>query len=290
MKTLARVAEMQVAAAGLRGLGKRLGFVPTMGALHAGHLSLVRRSQQETDLTVVSLFVNPAQFGPQEDYLNYPRDLERDSDLLRREGVEFLFAPSVEEVYPADFQTYAAVERVSGPLEGECRPGHFRGVATVVLKLFNIVQPHRAYFGRKDAQQCAVIRQMVRDLSLPLEVVVCPIVREADGLAMSSRNAYLDPEERRAALVLYRSLCRARDLIQAGERRPAELVGAVRALIAEEPRARTDYVAVVDADTFAPLERLTGRALVALAVWVGRARLLDNLLVEERHGRLSFQL
>jgi len=290
MKTLTRVVEMQSAAAGLRGAGKRLGFVPTMGALHEGHLALVRRARQETDVSVVSIFVNPAQFGPGEDYRSYPRDFERDSEFLRREGVDLLFAPPVEEIYPAGFQTYATVEPVGAPLEGEARPGHFRGVATVVLKLFNIVQPHRAYFGQKDAQQCAVVRQLVRDLNLGVEIVVCPIVREPDGLAMSSRNAYLDPDERQAARVLYESLCRARELMQGGERRAQVIAGEMRRLIAQEPRARLDYVAVVDADTFEPVERIGGRLVIPLAVRVGRARLLDNLLVEERDGRLTFQL
>lgn len=290
MKTLTRVAEMQAAAAGLRGAGKRLGFVPTMGALHEGHLALVRRAKQETDVTAVSIFVNPAQFGPSEDYRNYPRDLERDSEFLRGEGVDLLFAPPVEEIYPAGFQTYATVERVGAPLEGESRPGHFRGVATVVLKLFNIVQPDQAYFGRKDAQQCVVVSRLVRDLNLPVEIVVCPIVREPDGLAMSSRNAYLDPDDRQAARVLYQSLCRARELMQGGERRAQVIAGEMRRLIAQEPRARLDYVAAVDADTFEPVERIGGRLVIPLAVRVGRARLLDNLLVEERDGDLTFQL
>ena len=289
MKTLTRVAEMQTAAAGLRGAGKRLGFVPTMGALHEGHLALVRRAKQETDVTVVSLFVNPAQFGPSEDYLNYPRDFERDSELLRREGVDILFAPPVEEIYPAGFQTYATVEPVGAPLEGQFRPGHFRGVATVVLKLFNIVQPDRAYFGRKDGQQCTVVSRLVRDLNLPVEIVVCPIVREPDGLAMSSRNAYLNPDERQAARVLYQSLCRARELMQGGERRAAVIAEAMRKLIEQESQARIDYVAVVDAETLQPVDQVRGRVLVPLAVWIGRARLLDNLLVEEKDGRFSFQ-
>jgi len=290
MKTLTCAAEMQAAAAGLRGAGKRLGFVPTMGALHEGHLSLVRRARQETDFTVVSIFVNPAQFGPTEDYLNYPRDLARDSDLLRREGVELLFAPPVEEIYPEGFETYVAAEQVGAPLEGESRPGHFRGVATVVLKLFNIVQPHRAYFGRKDAQQCTVVSRLVRDLNLPVEIVVCPIVREPDGLAMSSRNAYLNKDERCAATVLYRSLCRARKLMESGERDAETILAAMRAMLAAEPLARVDYVAAMDAETFAPVARLQGRVVLPLAVRIGRARLIDNLLVEERDGQLAFQL
>lgn len=290
MKTLTRMAEMQAAAAGLRGAGKRVGFVPTMGALHAGHLSLVRRAKQETDVTVVSIFVNPAQFGPGEDYLNYPRDFERDSGLLRRESADILFAPPVEEIYAQGFETYVTVEQLSAPLEGEFRPGHFRGVATVVLKLFHIVQPDRAYFGRKDAQQCVVVSRLVRDLNLPVEIVVCPIVREPDGLAMSSRNAYLNEEERRAATVLYKSLCRARELMQGGERRAAVIAAEMRRLIEQERQARIDYAVVVDAETLRPVEEVRGRVLVPLAVWIGRARLIDNLLVEEKDGRFSFQL
>lgn len=290
MKTLTTVAEMHVAAAGLRALGKRIGLVPTMGALHEGHLSLVRAAKQHADVTVVSVFVNPTQFGPGEDYQRYPRDLQSDRAWLRQEGVDFLFVPSAEEIYPSDFQSYVMVERLGAPLEGQFRPGHFRGVATVVLKLFNIVQPHAAFFGQKDAQQCAVIQQLVRDLNLPVEIVVCPIVREPDGLAMSSRNAYLNPEERQAARVLWRSLCRARELIQAGERRAEEIVGEMRALIEQEPRARIDYIAVVDAARLEPLPRLSGRLLIALAVRIGSARLIDNMIAEERNGHFSFQL
>ncbi len=290
MKTIARVAEMRVAAAGIRALGQRIGFVPTMGALHEGHLSLVRRSKQEADVTVVSVFVNPAQFGPQEDFLQYPRNLERDSELLLREGADILFAPSVEEIYSADFQTYVTVERVAAPLEGASRPGHFRGVATIVAKLFHIVQPDRAYFGRKDAQQCAVIKQMVRDLNLPVEIVVCPIVREPDGLALSSRNAYLSAEERQAALILHRSLCHARDLILGGERDTEKITGQMRQFIAAEPRAHVDYVEAVDPDSFRPRVRLEGATLIALAVRLGSTRLIDNLLVEDSSSGPRFEL
>ncbi|MBI2957062.1 MAG: pantoate--beta-alanine ligase [Acidobacteria bacterium] len=290
MKTLTTVGEMQAAAAGVRSLGRTIGFVPTMGALHEGHLALVRRCRQESDVAVVSIFVNPAQFGPQEDYLNYPRDPERDTELLRRESVDILFAPLVEEIYPPDYQTYVSVERVSEPLCGRFRPGHFRGVATVVLKLFNIVQPHRAYFGRKDAQQSVIVQQLVRDLNLPIEIVVHPIVREPDGLAMSSRNAYLRGEDRQAALVLYRSLGRARELIERGERRADAVLREMRALIEQEPRARVDYIEVVDAASLQPLARIGGRTLIALAVWIGGARLIDNLLVEETPDGFRFHL
>lgn len=290
MNTLTTVAGMQAASAELRRRGRRIGFVPTMGALHEGHLSLVRRSKQQADGTVVSIFVNPAQFGPHGDYLNYPRDLDRDTHRLEQESVDFLFAPPVEEMYPSDFQTYVTLEPVSAPLEGQFRPGHFRGVATVVLKLVSIVQPDVAFFGRKDAQQCAVIQRMVRDLNLPLEIVVCPIIREPDGLAMSSRNAYLSPDERPAARLLYHSLCRARDLIRSGERRPEPILAEMRQLISREPQARIDYIEVVDPDGFTPTARVEGRALIALAVWIGRARLLDNLLVEESPAGFAFHL
>lgn len=290
MNTLTTVAGMQAASAELRRRGRRIGFVPTMGALHEGHLSLVRRSKQQADGTVVSIFVNPAQFGPHGDYLNYPRDLDRDTHRLEQESVDFLFAPPVEEMYPSDFQTYVTLEPVSAPLEGQFRPGHFRGVATVVLKLVSIVQPDVAFFGRKDAQQCAVIQRMVRDLNLPVEIVVCPIIREPDGLAMSSRNAYLSPDERPAARLLYHSLCRARDLIRSGERRPEPILAEMRQLISREPQARIDYIEVVDPDGFTPTARVEGRALIALAVWIGRARLLDNLLVEESPAGFAFHL
>lgn len=290
MKTLTRVAEMQLAAAGARGMGRRIGFVPTMGALHEGHVSLVRASKQRADLTVVSIFVNPAQFGPGEDYRSYPRDRAADSALLIREGVDILFAPDAGEIYPPDFQTSVSVERLSGRLCGRFRLGHFRGVVTVVLKLFNIVSPDAAFFGRKDAQQSVIIQRLVRDLNLPIEVVVCPIVREPDGLAMSSRNAYLSAEERRAARVLHRSLERAREVLLGGERRAGIIVGEMRALVEAEPLARIDYIEAVDAATLAPLDLIAGRALIALAVWIGAARLIDNLLIEIGDDQLTLEL
>jgi len=281
---------MQLAAAGARGMGRRIGLVPTMGALHEGHLSLVRASKQRADLTVVSIFVNPAQFGPGEDYRSYPRDRAADSALLIREGVDILFAPDAEEIYPPDFQTSVTVERLSEPLCGRFRPGHFRGVATVVLKLFNIVSPEVAFFGRKDAQQSVIIQRLVRDLNLPIEVVVCPIVREPDGLAMSSRNAYLSAEERSAALLLHRSLERAREMLLGGERRAGVIVGEVRRLVEAEPRARIDYIEAVDAATLSPLALISGCALLALAVRIGGARLIDNLLIELSDDQVTLEL
>ncbi len=290
MERLTSIAEMRRASAAAHRAGQRVGFVPTMGALHEGHLSLVRQAKKQADITVVSIFVNPIQFPPGEDYQRYPRDLARDLDLLAASEVDYVFTPSAEELYPADFLTYVNVERLSVPLCGPFRPGHFRGVATVVLKLFAIVQPELAFFGRKDAQQGVIIRQMVHDLNLPVEVVVCPIVRAPDGLALSSRNRYLSPEERQAALILFRSLCHARDLIRGGERRAEEIINRMRALLQREPRARPEYVEVVDADLLTPKPQVAGRTLIALAVWIGRARLIDNLLVEEVDARFHFDL
>lgn len=281
---------MQAAAEEARAAGKSIGFVPTMGALHEGHLSLVRRARKECDTVVVSVFVNPVQFGPNEDYLNYPRDPERDSKLLEEEGVDFLFTPSAEEMYPEGPQTSIDVGSVARPLEGEFRPGHFAGVATVVKKLFDATLPDKAYFGQKDAQQCAVVRQLTRDFNLPVEIVVCPIVREQDGLAMSSRNAYMNEEEREAALVLSRSLRRARELLEGGESSVAAIEAAMRAVLEAEPLAKIDYAAVVDAATFQPVKKVEKDAVCALAVWIGRARLLDNLTIGFEGGKIVCRL
>jgi len=264
-----------------RALPGTWGFVPTMGYLHEGHLSLVRRARAENDHVAVSIFVNPTQFGPHEDYNRYPRDLERDLRLLEPLGVDLVFAPSVEEMYPPGFQTWVIVEEVSRPLEGAARPGHFRGVATVVTKLFNIVQPDRAYFGQKDAQQAVVIRRMVQDLNIPVEIVVCPTVREPDGLAMSSRNTYLNPEERRAATVLFRALQATKARYEQGERDAERLREAMREVIQAEPLARLDYVSVADPETLQELDRVEDRALLSLAVYIGKTRLIDNILLPE---------
>jgi len=257
-----------------------LGLVPTMGFLHEGHLALVRRARAENDHVAVSIFVNPTQFGPHEDLARYPRDLPRDLDLLRREGVDLVFAPTVVEMYPPDYHTYVVVEEITERLEGQARPGHFRGVATVVAKLFNIVRPTRAYFGQKDAQQVVVIQHMVRDLDFDLEIVVCPTVREPDGLALSSRNVYLNPAERQAATVLYRALQRAAELYAAGERDAGVLRRSMLELIDAEPLARPDYVSVADLGTLVELERVEGRALASLAVRIGTTRLIDNMLLQ----------
>lgn len=281
METTHTIDWMKQVARQARSEGRVIGFVPTMGALHEGHLSLVRVAQQQCAPVVVSVFVNPAQFSPHEDLSKYPRQMERDRALLEELNVDYLFAPSAEEIYPNGFRSYVEVQGLGDRFEGKIRPGHFRGVATVVLKLFEIVQPHFAYFGRKDAQQARIIRQMAADLNLDTGVVTCPIVREADGLALSSRNAYLAPEQRRAATVLYRSLGAARHEIQAGTRDAAALTRAIRDVLAREPLAKPDYVEIVDADTFDPVILLRGTCLVLLAVRVGTTRLLDNMLVEE---------
>ena len=260
-----------------RPLAGGVGLVPTMGSLHEGHLSLVERARRENDHVAASLFVNPTQFGAGEDLSRYPHDLDRDRGLLESAGCDLLFAPASDEMYPKGFETFVDVGSIAAPLEGERRPGHFRGVATVVLKLFGIFQPDRAYFGRKDAQQLAVIRRMVRDLDGAVDVVACPIVREGDGLAMSSRNGYLAPGERRAAPVLYRALCAARDRWASGVRDAEALRAVMRGVLDEEPLARTDYVSVADAGTLQELTQVEGPALLSMAVFLGKARLIDNL-------------
>jgi len=263
---------------GMRG---DVGLVPTMGYLHEGHLSLVRAARAQNEHVVVSIFVNPTQFGPGEDFERYPRDEERDLELLRADGVDVVFMPSADEMYPSGAPTFVEVEGVTDVLEGAHRPGHFRGVTTVVAMLFNIIEPRRAYFGRKDAQQLVVVRKLVRDLHLDIEIVPAPIVREADGLAMSSRNAYLSPEERKAALVLSRALRRAEELSRGGERDGERLRAAMRELIARDPLARVDYVSVADAESLRELERVDGPALASLAVRIGRTRLIDNTILGE---------
>jgi pantoate--beta-alanine ligase len=258
-----------------------LGFVPTMGYLHEGHLSLVRRARDECGAVAVSIFVNPTQFAPHEDYNRYPRDLPRDLRLLEAEGVALVFVPEVAEMYPPGFATEVRVGGTDDRLEGAARPGHFVGVATVVCKLLNIVQPTRAYFGQKDAQQCVVVRQMARDLNLPVEIVVAPTVREADGLAMSSRNTYLTPEQRAAAPVLFRALSAARRRYESGERDAEALRRAMRAVLAEEPLVRPEYVSAADPLTLAELETVGERgALLSLAARLGSVRLIDNVLLE----------
>ncbi len=275
MELLRSPAEMQRWRAAVRGT---VGFVPTMGYLHEGHLSLVRLSRQRDDVTVVSIFVNPTQFGPNEDFERYPRDEARDLALLEAEGVHAVYLPTAASMYPPGYQTYVTVEKLSQRLEGAARPGHFRGVATVVVKLFAAVQPHRAYFGKKDAQQLRIIRRMVRDLDLPIEIVAGETVREPDGLAMSSRNVYLSPEERAIAPLLYRGLCAARDAFAAGERDAERLRAAVREVVSREPRIALEYVSLADDETLEEIEgRVERPALLSLAARIGSTRLIDNV-------------
>jgi len=273
------IEEMQAASREVRRAARRLGFVPTMGALHEGHLSLVRAARASCDTVAASIFVNPTQFGPNEDLAKYPRTFERDRELLAREGLDFLFAPSTEEMYPAGSVTWVTVDQLSEKLDGRSRPGHFRGVTTVVAKLFHIVEPDVAFFGQKDAAQVAIIRRMVRDLKFPVEIAVCPIVREPDGLAMSSRNAYLNSEQRKQALVLHRSLDRVKELFESGERTASKLVDAAKDEFRTEPAVRLDYFEAVDPDNLDLVSEISRRTLVAVAAYVGPTRLIDNVLL-----------
>ncbi|HWX93619.1 MAG TPA: pantoate--beta-alanine ligase [Terriglobales bacterium] len=279
MRVCHSIDELRAASRTGRREGKSLGLVPTMGALHEGHLSLVRAAKAQCDLVVVSIFVNPLQFGPNEDLAKYPRNFDRDRDLLAKEGADFIFAPSVEEMYPPGAVTYVTVEGLSDKLCGGSRPGHFRGVTTVVSELFNIVEPGRAFFGQKDAAQSIIIRRMVRDLNIPVRVVVCPIVREPDGLAMSSRNAYLDAGQRKSALVLYRSLTAVQERFDQGERKAHVLVDAGKQTLAHEPLVRLDYFEIVDPETLDPVDDLSRGGLVAVAAFVGNVRLIDNIVL-----------
>jgi pantoate--beta-alanine ligase len=279
MDVIATPREMQAWADGVRLNGERIGLVPTMGYLHEGHISLVEVARRHAQRCVASIFVNPLQFGANEDLARYPRDLERDRSMLQQAGVDVLFHPDAAAMYPARFQTEVTVRDVTQRLCGAARPGHFRGVTTVVAKLFNAVKPHVAVFGMKDFQQCVTVRRMVRDLDFDVEVLAAPIVREADGVAMSSRNAYLSHDERTAAVCLVRSLKAAGELLRNGERRGAAVLDAVRTIIGAEPLARIDYVELVDPETLQPVETVDGPALLALAVFIGRTRLIDNMLL-----------
>lgn len=256
-----------------------VGLVPTMGYLHEGHLSLVKRAKAENRHVIVTIFVNPSQFGPSEDLSKYPRDLERDLSLLRPLGVDLVWTPTAEIMYPPGYQTWVEVEALTKGLEGAMRPGHFRGVGTVVAKLFNATQPHKAYFGQKDAQQVAVIRRMSVDLNFPLEVIVCPTVREADGLAMSSRNKYLNESERKAAVVLFHSLSAAKELYEAGERDGEKLRGKMKEALASEPLAQVQYVSCADYDSLDELDTVRGKCLLSMAVFLGKTRLIDNFVL-----------
>ncbi|WP_457568100.1 pantoate--beta-alanine ligase [Desulfurobacterium sp.] len=282
MKKVRTVKEMKGLATAFKRAGKSVGFVPTMGYLHEGHLSLAKRARKENDIVVMSIFVNPTQFGPGEDFEKYPRDEKRDSTLAEREGVDILFLPSVDELYPKPFRTYVSVEEITDKLCGAKRPGHFRGVTTIVTKLFNIVKPDRAYFGKKDFQQYKVIKQMVKDLNMDIKIIGCPIVRESDGLAMSSRNVYLSAEERQSALSLYKSLKLAKELIEKGEKRASRIKEEMRKLILSHPNVKKiDYIEIVDQNNFKDVEFIEEGTLIALAVFVGGTRLIDNWVVGE---------
>ena len=287
METVRTIAWMKEKAREARLEERVIGFVPTMGALHAGHMALVKRAKEECRPVYASIFVNPTQFGPNEDLSRYPRPLEADIEKLTEAEVDALFLPEAAEIYPQGFSTYVQVEGLSDRLEGKSRPGHFRGVATVVMKLFETVEPHFAYFGRKDAQQVRIIQQMVKDLNLDVEIVVCPIVRAADGLALSSRNAYLRADERKAATVLYRALVAARREIAAGARDSLELQRAMRKELQGEPLATVNYAEIVDAGSFEPVVRVTGRSYALLAVYIGKTRLIDNMLIEPAGEELA---
>jgi pantoate--beta-alanine ligase len=276
MKIIKTVSEMK---SFRKTLPEPVGLVPTMGYLHAGHISLVRQAKKDNAAVVVSVFVNPTQFGPGEDFEKYPRDLEGDAELLKEEGIDAVFAPEAIEMYPADFSSRVEVTGITQKLEGNCRPGHFRGVTTVVNKLFNIVSPDRAYFGQKDAQQAVVIKKMVHDLDMNLDVVTCPTIRKEDGLAMSSRNVYLSYEDRQSATVLYRSLMLAKDLYEHGERNAETIRKEIVRLIKTEELARIDYVSVADPVTLDELDEITGKALVSMAVKFGKTRLIDNVVL-----------
>jgi pantoate--beta-alanine ligase len=279
MLILTSAAEVTAISKEARRAGKSVGFVPTMGALHQGHLSLVRTARAQADVVITSVFVNPTQFGPTEDFSKYPRDAEKDSAMLAAEKCDHLFLPSVEEMYPPGGTTWVNVEGLSEKLDGRSRPGHFRGVTTVVSKLFNIVQPDFAFFGQKDAAQVAIVNKMVRDLNFEVRIVLCPIVRESDGLAMSSRNAYLSPEQRKQALVLYRALMRVQTLADRGESSSARLKVAGEQVMAEESAVKPDYFEIVNRDTLDSVADISGGALVAVAAYVGSTRLIDNILL-----------
>ena len=280
MQILRTVQELRAHVRAERSDSNVIGIVPTMGALHAGHASLIRAAREQCGCVVVTLFVNPTQFGPNEDFARYPRTFEADCALAAAEGADIIFAPSVEDIYPAGAATFVEVEGLSQRLDGASRPGHFRGVATVVTKLLIIAEPDLAFFGQKDAAQVAVLRRMVTDLRLPAKIVVCPIVREADGLALSSRNVYLSKEERARALVLSRSIRHVESLVAAGERNAGAVIGACREIFAAEPDVRVDYIELVDADTLLPMETASPDALFAVAAWVGATRLIDNTILK----------
>lgn len=289
MKKITEIKEMKILVRELKSQDKTIGFVPTMGYLHEGHLSLVRESVQSADVTVVSIFVNPTQFGPREDFKDYPRNVNRDIELLKKEGVHYLFYPNSEEMYPHGYKTYVQVQGLQEKLCGRSRPEHFKGVCTVVLKLFNIVDPDMAFFGQKDAQQAVILSKMVKDLNLDVEIEILPIVRDEDGLALSSRNEYLNSKERRAALALHRSLQEAKRMIETGERKAAVIIKEMEEIIKKEALAKIDYIEMVDLDELNPVKIIKGKVLLALAVFVGKTRLIDNMIIKIDKKGIEFK-
>lgn len=288
MKLISDIGQMRSYVRKIKHEAKTIGFVPTMGYLHEGHLSLMREASKNEDVVIISIFVNPTQFRPGEDYGQYPRDMERDKTLAEHAGVDVIFAPGAEQMYPKGYRSYVDVEEITEPLCGRFRPGHFRGVTSVCCKLFNIVQPDAAYFGQKDLQQAVLIKRMVEDLNMNLEVKVLPIVREPDGLAMSSRNTYLNPKERKDALCLYQSLTEAKQMIEGGQRNPRKIIQRMRDII--EPKAsNVDYISAVDMEELKDAGKLNGEVLIAIAAWVGETRLIDNMIVKMRGGRCYFK-
>ncbi len=283
MKIIKSPAKMYSAVKENRIKGKTVGFVPTMGALHEGHISLIKEARRQNDIVIVSIFVNPIQFGPKEDFKRYPRSINKDILLCKKEGVDFIFYPADSQLYPKVFSTYVVVEKLSDALCGKYRPGHFKGVATIVNKLFNIVNPDAAYFGQKDAQQAVVIKRMVCDLNIPVTIKVLPIVREKSGLALSSRNIYLNEREKNDALVLFQSLNLAKSLINKGVRDTDKIINIVRQLIQKKDTAKIDYVDIVDIDSLERVKKITGNCLIVLAVWLGKTRLIDNIIINSKH-------
>lgn len=290
MKIIRNVRDMCEFSRKTRLKGKTIGFVPTMGALHQGHLSLIKQSRKDSDITVVSIFVNPIQFGPREDFKKYPRNLERDTALCQKAGVDAIFYPKARTFYPVQYKTYVTVEDLSDVLCGRFRPGHFQGVATVVTKLFNIVQPDTAYFGQKDAQQALIIKRLVRDLNMPVRIKVLPTIREQDGLAKSSRNVYLTNKERKDAAVLYQALCLAKNLVKQGRRDTVEIIRQMRQLINKKKTAKIQYISIVDLNNLRPVSKIKGRVLLALAVYIGKVRLIDNAIIFRDGSRLNLKV
>jgi len=280
MRIISSIKEMFGFSKKMRVKGKSIGFVPTMGALHEGHLSLVRQAHKENDIVVVSVFVNPIQFGPKEDFRKYPRNIKRDARLCKSAGADIIFYPDIKDIYPENYKTYVVVEDLGALLCGKFRPGHFKGVTTIVAKLFNIVSPNVAYFGQKDAQQAVIIKKMAQDLNMPVQIKVMPIVREEDGLAMSSRNIYLNRNERRDAQVLYQSLIMAKSLIRQGHTGPSSIIKEIRQLINKKKNAKIQYISIVGPKDLLPVDSIRKKVLIALSVWIGRTRLIDNIIVK----------